>query len=167
MLPVRVYPSVCHKPVLYRNDWIDPAVFSMDTSFHPKIRVPPKTRVLFSKNFVPNSGLSFATASRSGCQQNSSTLEPVDHAYNSRCAVTDGRWSALTARIVYCTSIDLNTGLCMLIRVRPMCLQLQYAQMQAAEQIRLLYTQGEVTSQSPWSRYDRHFVGITRHNALS
>ena len=57
MLPVRVYPSVCHKPVLYRNDWIDPAVFSMDTSFHPKIRVPPKTRVLFSKNFVPNSGL--------------------------------------------------------------------------------------------------------------
>ena len=29
------------------------------------------------------------------------------------------------------------------------------------------YTQGEVTSQSVWSRYDRHFVGITRHNALS
>jgi len=29
------------------------------------------------------------------------------------------------------------------------------------------YTQGEVTSQSLWSRYDRHFVGITRHNALS
>jgi len=30
-----------------------------------------------------------------------------------------------------------------------------------------LNTQGEVTSQSLWSRYDRHFVGITRHNALS
>jgi len=29
------------------------------------------------------------------------------------------------------------------------------------------YTQGEVTSQSLWSRYDRHFVGITRHHALS
>jgi len=29
------------------------------------------------------------------------------------------------------------------------------------------YTQGEMTSQSQWSRYDRHFVGITRHNALS
>jgi len=29
------------------------------------------------------------------------------------------------------------------------------------------YTQGEVASQSLWSRYDRHFVGITRHNALS
>ena len=26
-------------------------------------------------------------------------------------------------------------------------------------------TQGEVTSQSLWSRYDRHFVGITRYNA--
>ena len=25
-------------------------------------------------------------------------------------------------------------------------------------------TQGDVTSQSPWSRYNRHFVGITRYN---
>ena len=30
-----------------------------------------------------------------------------------------------------------------------------------------LVTQSEVTSRSLWSRYDRHFVGITRHNALS
>ena len=30
-----------------------------------------------------------------------------------------------------------------------------------------LYIQGEVTSQSLWSRYDRHFVGITRYDALS
>jgi len=30
-----------------------------------------------------------------------------------------------------------------------------------------LYTQGEVTSQSLWSWYDRHFVGIMRHNVLS
>jgi len=29
------------------------------------------------------------------------------------------------------------------------------------------YTQGEGTSQCLWSRYDRHFVGITRRNALS
>ena len=28
-------------------------------------------------------------------------------------------------------------------------------------------TLGEVTLQSLWSRYDRHFVGITRYNALS
>ena len=28
-------------------------------------------------------------------------------------------------------------------------------------------TQREVTSQNLWSRYDRHFVGITRRNALS
>jgi len=28
------------------------------------------------------------------------------------------------------------------------------------------YTQGEVTSRSLWSRYDRHFVGITRCNVL-
>ena len=30
-----------------------------------------------------------------------------------------------------------------------------------------LYTQGEVTSPSLWSRYDRHFVGITRYTAWS
>jgi len=28
-------------------------------------------------------------------------------------------------------------------------------------------TQDEVTSQSLWSQYDRHSVGITRHDALS
>jgi len=28
------------------------------------------------------------------------------------------------------------------------------------------YTEGDVTSQSLWSRDDRHFVGITRYNAL-
>jgi len=29
------------------------------------------------------------------------------------------------------------------------------------------YTQGKMTSHSLWSQYDRNFVGITRHNALS
>jgi len=28
-------------------------------------------------------------------------------------------------------------------------------------------TSGEVTSQSLWSQYDRHFVGIRRHSVLS
>jgi len=28
-------------------------------------------------------------------------------------------------------------------------------------------TSGEVTSQSLWSLYGRHFVGLTRHNELS
>ena len=32
---------------------------------------------------------------------------------------------------------------------------------------RFTSTQGEVTSQSLWSRYDHHFVDITRYNALS
>jgi len=31
----------------------------------------------------------------------------------------------------------------------------------------LQYTLGEVTSQSLWSRYDRHFVGIAQRHALS
>ena len=34
-------------------------------------------------------------------------------------------------------------------------------------QLDLAYTQGEVTSLRLWSRYDRHFVGITRYNAFS
>ena len=29
-----VRPSVCHKPVLYRNDWTNRAGFGMETSFH-------------------------------------------------------------------------------------------------------------------------------------
>ena len=31
----------------------------------------------------------------------------------------------------------------------------------------VLYTQSEVTSHSLWSRHDRHFVVITRHNVWS
>ena len=31
----------------------------------------------------------------------------------------------------------------------------------------LRYTQGEVTSQYLWPRYERHFVGITWHNVWS
>jgi len=34
-------------------------------------------------------------------------------------------------------------------------------------QTECVHIMGEVTSQSLWSRYDRHFVGQTRHNALS
>ena len=30
-----------------------------------------------------------------------------------------------------------------------------------------LYSVHRVKSQSLWSRYDRHFVGVTRYNALS
>ena len=35
------------------------------------------------------------------------------------------------------------------------------------EELSVAYTQDEVTSQSLCSRYDRHFVGITRYIALS
>jgi len=31
---VSVCPSVCHKPVLYRNDWTDRAGFGAEASFH-------------------------------------------------------------------------------------------------------------------------------------
>jgi len=33
--------------------------------------------------------------------------------------------------------------------------------------LRANYTQDEMTSQNLWSRYVRHFVGVTWHNALS
>jgi len=33
--------------------------------------------------------------------------------------------------------------------------------------VTVAYTQGEVTSQSLWSPYDHHFVGISRYSALS
>ena len=41
------------------------------------------------------------------------------------------------------------------------------AQRQQIQYFRSPYTQGELTSQNLWSRYDRHFVGITRHNMWS
>ena len=36
--------------------------------------------------------------------------------------------------------------------------------MLSADSIKKVYTEGEVTSSSLWSRYDRHFVGITRYS---
>jgi len=36
--------------------------------------------------------------------------------------------------------------------------------MLSADSIKKVYTEGEVTSPSLWSRYDRHFVGITRYS---
>jgi len=41
------------------------------------------------------------------------------------------------------------------------------AEAPSTEELSVAYTQGEVTSQSLCSRYDRHFVGITRYIALS
>jgi len=35
--------------------------------------------------------------------------------------------------------------------------------MLSADSIKKVYTEGEVTSPSPWSRYHRHFVGLTRY----
>jgi len=31
---------------------------------------------------------------------------------------------------------------------------------------KMMYTEGKVTSQSLWSRYDRHFMGMTWHSWL-
>jgi len=36
-----------------------------------------------------------------------------------------------------------------------------------AKSLGLTYTQGEITSHNLWSRYARHFVGITRHYVCS
>ena len=44
-----------------------------------------------------------------------------------------------------------------------------YSSLRSCPMAGLVYTRGEVTSvtsQSLWSRYDRHLVGITRHDAL-
>ena len=44
----------------------------------------------------------------------------------------------------------------------------RYAFIVASDTLTFCSTSGEVTSQSLWSRYDRHFVGITsRYNVLS
>ena len=43
----------------------------------------------------------------------------------------------------------------------------QWRQLPEWSLLLVFYTYGEATSQNLWSQYDRHFVGITRHNALS
>ena len=88
---VSVRPSVTSRYCVETTGRIEP-VFGMGASFHQshstscykKIWVSSKIRVLW--DFVPNSGL-FATASRSRCQQNSSssssTVEFVDNTYTT------------------------------------------------------------------------------------
>jgi len=100
---VSVCPSVCHKPVLYGNDWTNRAFFWRG-GFLPPIPHCIVRNLGISKigyflwNFFPNSGLRiFATASRSGCQQkssSSSTVELVDDAYTT----IDESWLFTTSR---------------------------------------------------------------------
>ena len=43
----------------------------------------------------------------------------------------------------------------------------QWRQLPEWSLLLVFYTYGVVTSQNLWSQYDRRFVSITRHNALS
>jgi len=73
------------------------------TLYFKEIRLSPKLRHL---ELCPTLLLwtleNFATVSRSSCQQNSSTVELVDHTYDGRCVVA---WVTL----VHYTSVDSNT----------------------------------------------------------
>jgi len=88
MLSSCVRLSVCHKPVLHRNHGC----------FLPPIPHCVKFGYLQNKgtslwNFVPKSG-KFCATSRSHCQQNSSTVEPVDDTYTT----VDESWLFTTSR---------------------------------------------------------------------
>jgi len=101
MMSLRVLPSVrllCHKPILYRNDWTNRAVFfGMGLpSTYPilcckEIWVSSKPWVLPSGTLSQTPDFNFATASRSRCQQISSstlsTVEFVDDTYTTVMAV--------------------------------------------------------------------------------
>jgi len=100
-----VRPSVCHKPVLYRNDWTNRVVF-WHGGFHPLIShcVIRKFRYLQNR-LLPSVTLSqasyfidFATASRPRCQQNSSssTVKLVADTYTT--ADKHESWPFTTSR---------------------------------------------------------------------
>jgi len=108
MLSSRVHPSVCHKPVLYLDDWTNRAVFGMgfastySSLWYKKTWVSPKIWTLPSGTY-PNSKIqtpdseNFATTSRLRCQQNSSsssTVELVDDTYTT----IDESWLFTTSR---------------------------------------------------------------------
>ena len=94
---VYVYLSVCHKPILCRNDWTDRARRGglLPPILHCVVRISGSSnRVLSSGTFDLEN---FATASLSCCLQNSSTVELVDHTCDGRRVVA-----------VYYTSVDRN-----------------------------------------------------------
>ena len=81
---------VCHKPVLYQNDWFLPRRLpsTYPTLCCKEIWVSPKIMALPSGTLFQTLDLeNFATASRSRCQQNSSsqssTVEFVDDTYTT------------------------------------------------------------------------------------
>ena len=97
--------SVCHKPVLYRNDWTNPDGFGHEGFLPPiphcvigpkEIWVSPKLGYfplgLCSKFDLEN----FATVNRSRCKQHSSstTVKFVDDTYTT----IDESWPFTTSR---------------------------------------------------------------------
>jgi len=103
--------SVRHKPVLYRNDWTNRAGI-WHTGFLPssphflcykEISVSPKIRVLPSETLsqTPDQE-NFSTASRSRCQQHSSsTVEFVDDTYTT----VDESWLFTTIDQLHCCDL--------------------------------------------------------------
>jgi len=102
-----VRSSVRHKPVLYRNDWTNRAGFWYGGFLPPIPHCALKTFGYLQKlGYFPSGTLSqtpdlenFATASRSLCQQNSSsssssTVELVDDTYTT----IDESWLFTTSR---------------------------------------------------------------------
>jgi len=106
MLSSCVRLSVCHKPVLYyRNNWTNRAGLAQRLPFfyrrlcYKEIWVSPYFKVLPSGTLSQTPNLeNFATASRSRCQQHSSsssTVELVDDTYKT----IDGElWLFTTSR---------------------------------------------------------------------
>ena len=91
--------SVRHKSEFYRNGWTNRAGFGMGASYTVlQGNSGRPTSENKSMKFAPNSGrTNFATANRSSCQQNSSTVELADHTYDNRRVVA-GRTQFITCR---------------------------------------------------------------------
>jgi len=100
-----VRPSVRHKPVLYLNDWTNRAhglwhrgFFHLSLHCCKEIRVPPKIGVLSSGTLPQTLDLkNFARASRSRCQQHSSSSTTVEFV-DDTCTTVNESWLFTTSQ---------------------------------------------------------------------
>ena len=111
-----VCPSVRHKPALYRNHWTNRAAFWQEDFFSPVPHCVIRNFEHLQKlRYFPLGTLSetpdlqkFRSASRSRCQQNSSSSSSTVELVDDTCTTVDESWlfttsrSTVTLQLHYC-----------------------------------------------------------------
>jgi len=115
-------------------------------------------------NMILNTATAIDASIRWSVQLNSTQRASTDAAVNtSMSASFQHNYIQIVHVLIYPRNPDRFRSGRLDILVHP---ELVLARFKLVNSINIENTLGEVTSQSLWSRYDRHFLGITRHIAL-